>query len=178
MDFRSVDRIKINRALRDLLLEASNSELREAFSGTGEDLEALAARGRAAALSALSEATNPVEVQDLHRGLGALVQMLRRRERLTVATLAHRACVDPCELRKIETEPGFDPNPRTIFQLARFFNLPEKSFIILSGALRVSPEVREEAVRFAACSADISGLTRDQRKILNQFVKFLREHTD
>ena len=43
----SKGRIKMHRALRDILLEATEDELREAFAGTGEDLDALAARGKA-----------------------------------------------------------------------------------------------------------------------------------
>jgi transcriptional regulator with XRE-family HTH domain len=172
------DRTKMSRALRDLLLEASEDELRDALTEAGEEFEALVARGRAAAQRALSETPNPAEAEDLHRGLGALVQMLRRRDRLSVDELARKARVDPSELRRIELDPAFDANPRTIFQLAQVFNLPAQSLIVLSGAVQVEPDVRQEAVRFAASSEDISGLTIDQRKLLNQFVKFLREHTD
>ena len=104
--------------------------------------------------------------------------MLRRRERLSIDELAQNARVDASELRRIELDPVFDPNPRTIFQLAQYFKLPERSLVVLSGAVRVDDNVREEAVRFAASSDHISGLTREQRKHLNQFVKFLRELTD
>ena len=172
------DEPMMNRALRAILLEASEDELREAFADTGEDLDALAARGKAVAQRALSETSDPARVEDLHRGLGVLLQMLRRRERLSIDELAQNARVDASELRHIESDPAFDPNPRTIVQLAQYFKLPERSLVVLSGAVRVDDNVREEAVRFAASSDHISGLTREQRKHLNQFVKFLRELTD
>lgn len=173
------DRIKVNRALRDILLEASEDELREVFVATGEDLDSLAARGRDAVLRALADTRDATEVQDLHRSFGALLQMLRRREQISVDELSRKARIDAAELRRIDLDPKFVPNPRTIFQLEQYFKLPPRSLVVLSGAVYVDNDVREEAVRFAAASSqNISGLTREERKLLNRFVKFLREHTD
>ena len=178
MESNKQKRTKMNRALRDILLESSEDELREAFADTGEDLDALAVRGKAAAQLALSEARDAAGVEDLHRSLGVLLQMLRRRKRLSVHELAQNARVSASELRCIELDPSFEPNPRTIFQLEQYFKLPERILVVLSGAVHVNDDVREEAVRFAASSEDISGLTNEQRKHLNHFVKFLRKHTD
>jgi transcriptional regulator with XRE-family HTH domain len=178
MERKEHERLKMNRALRDLLLEASEDELQEGIADAGEDLDVLADRGRAAAHLALSEVKAVARVKDLHRGLGALLQMLRQRDHLSIDQVAEKARVDPAELRRIELDPGFDPQPRTIFQLTRYFKLPERSLIVLSGAMRVEDDVREEVVRFAASSENISGLTSEQRKLLNGFVRFLKEHTD
>lgn len=172
------DQTKMNRALRDILLEASEQELREALVGAGEDFDSLAAQGRAIARRALANADDTSDLQDLHRGLGVLIQMLRRLERVSADQLASEARIDLAELRRIELDPTFDPNPRTIFQLEQYFNLPPRILVVLSGAVRVENEVREEAVRFAASSQNISELTGAERKLLNRFVKFLREHTD
>ena len=46
MESKGRDRIALNRALRDIFLEASEDELREAFAGTGEDLDAGCPCGR------------------------------------------------------------------------------------------------------------------------------------
>ena len=175
MESKDLDRIAMHRGLRSILIESSEDELREAFAGTGEDLDALAARGKAAAQRALAAVTG---VDDLHRGLGVLVQMLRRKERLSIDELAHNARVAPLELRQIEDDPTFDPSPRTIFQIERYFKLHDRSLVVLSGAVRVDNTIREEAVRFAASSENIQDLTKEERKLLNQFVKFLSKHTD
>ena len=82
------------------------------------------------------------------------------------------------ELRRIELDPAFDPNPRTIFQLEQYFNLADRSLVVLSGAVQVDDDVREEAVRFAASSGHISELTKEERRHLHQYVKFLTKHTD
>ena len=178
MQPKDQDRIAMHRGLRSIFIEASDDELREAFAGTGEDLDALAARGRAAADRAIAEASGVAGVEDLHRGLGTLIQMLRRNKRLSIEELATQARVDASELQGLERDPTFDPNPRTIFQLERYFNLRERSLVILSGAVSVDDDVREEAVRFAASSENIHGLTKEERTLLNRFVKFLSTHTD
>lgn len=168
----------MNRVLRAILLEASEDELREALADIGEDLDVLAAGGRAAAQRALSATHDTAEVQDLHRGLGVLLLLLRRREGLSIADLARNAEVDAAELVNIEQDPAFNPNPRTIYQLEQYFNLPDRSLVALSDAVEVNDDVRQEVVRFAASSEDLSSLTTTQRKHLNQFVKFLRKQTD
>ena len=216
MGRRDHDETTMHRGLRSILLEASDDELRDAFAGTGEDLDALAARGKAAADRAIAEATGvgdvlppsvqrghvdgedadaveevapelavldrrgeiPGDVNDLHRGLGALIHMLRRNERLSVDELAQNARVAATELHSIERDPTFDPNPRTIFQLEQYFNLQDRSLVLLSGAVNVDAAVREKALRFAAHSERIQELTRNERKLINQFVKFLSEHID
>ena len=172
------DRTKMNRVLRDMLLEASELELREALHGTAEEFEALAARGRAAAQRALAATEGTDDVQDLHRGLGALIQMLCRREHISLDQLAVRARVDADELRRIELDAAFEPNPRTIYQLEQYFRLAARSLVILSGAVQVANDVRAEAVRFAASSQNIAELSREERKLLNRFVEFLRGQTD
>ena len=104
--------------------------------------------------------------------------MLRRKERLSIDELAQNARVPAFELRQIEGDPTFEPSPRTIFQIEQYFKLHERSLVVLSGAVRVDNNIREEAVRFAASSENIQELTTDERKLLNQFVKFLSKHTD
>lgn len=175
-DERANDKMK--RAMRDFLLEASETDLREALTESGEDFDQLAARGLAAAHRALGAHDDAHQVRDLHRGLGALIRLLRRHSHLSIDELANNARIDASELRRIESDPDFDPNPRTIIQLEQYFKLPARSLVILSGAVRVAHDLQNEAIRFAASSEDISQLTREERKLLNRFVKFLREHTD
>ena len=172
------DRIAMHRGLRSIFIEASEDELHEAFAGAEEDLDALAAEGKAAADRAIAKVTGAASVEDLHHALGTLIQMLRRSKRLSVDKLAENARIAASELHRIEHDPKFDPNPRTIYQLEQYFDLDERSLVILSGAIHVGDDVREEAVRFAASSEDIQELTKEERKLLNHFVRFLRKHTD
>ena len=48
--------------------------------------------------------------------------------------------------------------------------------MVLSGAMVANDDqIGEEAERFAAKSDDLSKLTREELKLLNQFVKFLSD---
>lgn len=172
------NQIKLNRALRDILLETTEEELRELVEDSNQDFEKMATMGQKAVNKVLLETENENDIQDLHKGLGALITMLRRRDKLSIDELAKKANVDPEEVRQIENESALTPNPRTIFQLENYFRLTSRSLVILSGAILVHSDVRKEAVRFAASSKNISTLNRDERKLLNQFVRLLQEHTD
>jgi len=71
MQPRDQDRTKMAAALREMLLEASEAELRELVTESGHEFADLAARGRAAAQRALTKTTQEsVQVEQLHRGLG------------------------------------------------------------------------------------------------------------
>ncbi len=173
------DQFKTSRALRDLILEVPENELCEELSKCGLKSAALAARGRSVAERALANTREEsAEIEDLHRGLGALIQMLRRQNKLSVEELASQARIDVAELRSIELDLSFDPNPRTIYQLEQHFGLPARCLVILSGAAHVESGVREEAVRFAASAKDIGNLSRGEKKLLYRFIKFLGECTD
>jgi len=173
------DNLKIARALRDLVVDASEDELRAYLATSGESLDELAGCAQSVVKRALvSASAKTAAVSDLHRGLGALLQMLRRRDRLSTEDLAIAAVVDLTELQAIESDPTVTPHPRTIHQLASYFNLPQRSLLVLSGALDVGQEVRDQAVRFAAKSTGLSKLSREEKNLLSEFVRFLQKYTD
>ena len=67
--------------------------------------------------------------------------------------------------------------PRTLHQLATYFKIPAQALVALSpAAARRDPELDQAAVRFATDSDDISKLSPDERKSLNEFVKFLSDY--
>lgn len=115
----------------------------------------------------------------LHEALSALVQLLRKRDNLSEEELANRARIDVTEIRRIECDRSYIPAPRTIYQLEQTFKLPRRTLVKLSGLTKVhSKEFTEEAVRFAAHSKAIQKISRDERRLLNEFVKFLSSYTD
>lgn len=174
------DNVKMARGLRELVIDASESELREDLSRANESLDALATHAQSVVSRALDRASTRVSlVNDLHRGLGALIQMLRRRDKLSAQELAIGARVDLAELYAIESDPAVVPQPRTIYQVAEYFGLPARSLLMLSGAFEdVAQEVREKAVRFATHSKGMSKLSKEEKRLLNEFVRFLQEQTD
>lgn len=168
------------RAMRDSIIAAPESGLRAAFAAAGHDFGAAAKRARTVverALKQVSESRAKSEEQqslDLHRSLGSLITVLRKRDHLTVEELAERARVDQKEVRSIESDPTFTPKPRTIYQLEQTFKLPERTLGLLSGEMKSSgDEVIKTALRFAAKSEKFGSLSREERRDIAEFIKFL-----
>lgn len=115
----------------------------------------------------------PVE-REMHLAFGALISLLRRDAKLSAEELAVEARVEISEILEIERDVTYSPRVRTVHELASFFRLPIRAFLKLSGVTHVhSSEFREEAIRFAAKSETMSSLTRNERRALSEFVKYL-----
>jgi transcriptional regulator with XRE-family HTH domain len=172
--------IDLDNAFREIIFEMPEDELAEALQEEGRTLRDVAAMAKQAAATALeihrSSQTNQTVgySEALHRGLGVLLQLLRRREGVSEEALALHAHVDVGEVRRIEFDPSYTPKPRTVYKLEKFFGLPERSLVLLSGATRkADEEIQDKALRFAAHSTALGKLTPQERKILNDFVRFL-----
>lgn len=181
----SIDDLTVCERLCDLVLASSHEDLLAALGQ--EEYTRLASQGRSLMWNALAEAqlasraTQPASCESrvsLRAGLGALLAMLKRRDGLSDRELADQASIDGAELRRIELDPEYQPGPRTISKLERFFNLPPRSIAVLCSAVEVNAtEFSEEAARFAAKSASLGKLSKEERQHLNQFVKLLEELT-
>ena len=173
-------------AFKSFAMEASEKELDEALASEGEDPEALLGRADAAIHAAVDRdeertprpALTDQETLALHEGLSALVQLLRRQAHLSEDDLADAARVDADEIRRIEFDPTYSPSPRTVYQLEEYFNLPERTLVLLSGAVSSrTPGFTDEVLRFAAHSKEIGRLSREEKKLLNKFVRFLTKES-
>ena len=104
----------------------------------------------------------------------SLVQLLRRSRGLSVEQLADAARIDPTEILSVERNPKHPPRPRTVHQLAAFFELPERPLVRLSNLTTThSTKLRDAAIRFAAHSSKVMELTQEERSALAEFVEFL-----
>jgi len=120
----------------------------------------------------------PAEAQPprVVEAFGVFVRQFRRQKQWTIEELARRARVDAEDLRQIERHPRVRPRPRIVHQLAEVMGLPERSLLRLSGAAVTRDQhFEEESLRFAAKSDDMSKLSRDEQRALNDFVKFLTD---
>ena len=110
----------------------------------------------------------------LRHAFQLLVRNLRRSKGLTTEQLAKKCGVDASELAAIEQASGVRPSPRTLDQLARFYGIPTRQFAALAGAVTDVPEeIRESASRFAAHSESFARLSKDEKRVLDQFIRFL-----
>ena len=168
------------RAMREMLLEASDAEVDALAKAGGGDTRKLSETGRSAVKSAIAEyKQNRVREESeivLHKGLNSLLIMLRRRDSLDEAELALKANVDESEIRRIEFDSNYLPSPRTIYNLEKAFSLPSGVLAKLSGAIvHHSPAMKGRVMEFAANAKSMGKLSKEEKQLLNAFVKFLTE---
>jgi ribosome-binding protein aMBF1 (putative translation factor) len=116
------------------------------------------------------------EPEDVREAFPRVVQMLRRSRGLTIGMLSEKTNIDKAELTALERAPAYRPTPLTLHRLSQFFDIPHRKLAVLAGAIKeVSEGFRERAIQFAAQSDSFSKLTKEEQKILDDFVNLLRE---
>lgn len=107
---------------------------------------------------------------------GTLVRLERRSKGLSVVQLAKRLSIEEEEVRLIEHDASYRARPRTIIYIAKEFGLPHKEVMKLAGVAKSNDEAfAEAALKFAAHSDDIGVLTSEEKKMLRNFVEFLKD---
>ncbi len=107
---------------------------------------------------------------------GKLIQLLRRDKKLSAEKLAAGADISLDDLNKIERDPLFRPDPRSVYMLAEFFDIPKKKLQQLSGLTAANDShLQEEALRFAASANPAADLSREEKSALKAFISVLNE---
>lgn len=125
----------------------------------------------------LSEADHrAAPLEDSRIAFGRFINMMRRRHGLSIEELANAAKVDASELLVIEEDLHYVPGPRTVYQLARMFDVPQPRLMQLAGLTAANDAgLAEEAVRFAARSEAVHKLTPEESAALAAFVAVLSQ---
>ena len=104
------------------------------------------------------------------------IKLSRRNMNLSRLQLAEQANVDLAELEGIESNPYYDPETRTLYQLAQVFDVSQQKLMGLSGKTQPKDvSFVEEAVKYAARSESISRLTPDEQAALDGLIAVLSE---
>lgn len=126
-------------------------------------------------LTVVMTAQEPAEAA-VRRSFRLFVQMSRRARGLTPEQLAKKLETTPEEVAAMERNPAYRPSPLMLHRLSKFTGVPDRRLAELVGAIKqVSDDVRHEASRFAAQSDSFAKLTKEERKILDDFMRFLRD---
>src|ERR1039458_7994524 len=136
-------------------------------------------------LSRIAKALNqqvPVVMRPKERNLETIrlafrevIRGLRKEQGMSVDQLARRIDAPTEELTELERDCTYRPTPLMLHKLSRFFEIPQTKLALLAGAIKdIPPAFCQEASSFAAKSESFSKLTPEERKILDDFVKFLR----
>ena len=105
---------------------------------------------------------------------GRLINLMRRRQRVSREQLAKDADVTVTELVEIENDTRYKPELRTTYQLANYFNMPPAGFMQVAGlTARKNAHLSDEPVRFAARAESTAELTPDENAALEAFVAVL-----
>jgi len=104
-----------------------------------------------------------------------IVRGLRKEKGLSIDQFAEKSGINRGDVIAMERQPEYKPSPLVIHKLSRFYTIPQKKLAYLAGAIKnLPPEIEAEASRFAAQSESFLKLTEEERKTLDEFVKFLR----
>lgn len=118
---------------------------------------------------------NQNELGTLRLVFQEVVRGLRKEKGLGIEQFAKKAGIDKTDVIAMERHPGYKPSPLIIHRLSKFYDIPQKKLAVLAGAIKnMPPKMEQEASRFAAQSESFAKLTEEERKTLDEFVRFLR----
>jgi transcriptional regulator with XRE-family HTH domain len=107
-----------------------------------------------------------------------LVRALRKKHGLNVEQLAQELEIEPAYVIELEQNSSHLPPPMILYKLSRYFKIPQAKLNFLAGASKeIPPELQIQASQFAAQSESFSKLTNDEKKLLDDFVRFLRQES-
>jgi transcriptional regulator with XRE-family HTH domain len=107
---------------------------------------------------------------------GELMKKLRLEDGLSIDHFVKKSGIDKEEALAIERDLSYKPSPLTLYKIAEFYKIPQHKIAVLAGAIKPKENnLVEYASRFAAQSESFSRLEPDEKRILDEFVKFLRE---
>lgn len=110
---------------------------------------------------------------------GELVHLLRRREGLSVDKFAEAVDIEVSEAQAIEEDPYYRAEARTVWRIARVYDLPQTELNELAGVV-VANDVEPflEPQRYAARSELCTKLSDAEVTLLNLVVTVIKERVD
>ena len=127
-----------------------------------------------------SETLEGDEINDIsnhhmqRKALAKFVEFSRRKMKLTQMTLAEKINADVAEIIEIEDGSAESVEPSTVYALAEFFKVSQRSLMYLAGLTTLRDKKLDEgSIRFAACSSVPTPLQEGEEDALNAFVQTL-----
>jgi transcriptional regulator with XRE-family HTH domain len=115
------------------------------------------------------------EAKELRHAFRTFIQMARKAHGWSVDELSKKTGIDAIEVSAMEQNSGYRPTPLVVHKLSSVFGVPEIRLAALAGAVKEVPsELKQEASRFAAMSDSFAKLTKEERKMLDDFMRFLK----
>jgi transcriptional regulator with XRE-family HTH domain len=117
------------------------------------------------------------KVTIMRYAFGELMKKLRLERGWSVDQFVKKTGIAQEEVLAIERDLSYRPSPLILYKIGEFYKIPHQKLAILAGAIKPAHHnnIVEYASRFATQSGSFSNLEPDERRILNEFVKFLKE---
>jgi transcriptional regulator with XRE-family HTH domain len=155
----------MNENLKEWSMRMALKELGQEIGAGTFGLEGVSTSTRAPT-DATSEAATESRVV-----FSRFVELMRRKRGLTVEQLADTCGVEVADIICIEDESLAAIGPRTVYQLAKCFNVSDSKLMQIAGLKQAQdPSLATQGLRFAARSNSMASLTREEREALDQFV--------
>ncbi len=104
-----------------------------------------------------------------------VVRGLRKKKGLKIDQFAKKVGIERDEVVALERDVEYQPTPLILYKLSDFHKVSQRKLAVLAGAVKdVSIDMRKEASMFAAQHESFSKLTDEEKRTLDEFVKFLR----
>ncbi len=114
-------------------------------------------------------------IETIRLAFREMVKGLRKERGLSIDQLARIIDSSTEELAELEQDSTYRPTPLMLHKLSRYFDIPQRKLALLAGAIKDVPAAFcQQASSFAAKSESFSKLTSEEKKLLDEFVKFLR----
>ena len=120
----------------------------------------------------------------LRYGFREIARSLRRDNGFSINELAEKLEIQREEVLAMEQDPQYRARPFLIYKMSQLYGLPQTSLAMWAGAVtncksvgsdRISERpMKREYSRFAAKSESFARLTKEEKKTLDEFVKFLK----
>jgi transcriptional regulator with XRE-family HTH domain len=115
------------------------------------------------------------EIETVRLAFREVIRGMRKEQGLSLEQLGRKIDASTEELAELEQDSTCRPTPLILHKLSRFFEIPQRKLALLAGAIKDIPiAFCQQASSFAAQSESFSRLTSEERKLLDEFVKFLR----
>ncbi|AWH30620.1 helix-turn-helix transcriptional regulator [Stenotrophomonas sp. YAU14A_MKIMI4_1] len=158
----------MNESLKDWSLRMARLELGQEIRAGSFGLKDVPASVQTGALSETGTESKVV--------FARFVELMRRKRGLTVEQLAEACGIEVADVINIEDEDLTGIGPRTVYQLANWFEVSVSKLMQLAGLKNVEDAtLAQQGLRFAARSNSMASLTKEEREALDEFVSGLGE---
>jgi HTH-type transcriptional regulator, competence development regulator len=129
------------------------------------------------ASNGLAETVGEVEKADDEPSFGGFVHLLRRREKLSIQEFAEAVDIELSDAQAIEEDPFYRVDVRTVWAIARTYNLSQGKLHEMAGVLVANDDASAflDQRRYAARSELRSALSSDETALLDIIVSVIEE---